>query len=178
MTLNEVYMTKVSHDLAGTIGTLGNTIELFEIDETFVQDGIALLKNSSRVLSARLKFFRAFLGLETEITNEIADNYLKTGVSECFVDGVVDNRLSLAFVLLASECLIRGGKIGISPNRYTISGSKIILDEAKVQILTGGEYILKPQYTAVLWIREWLNNQHKNIYIHTFENKIDFEIVD
>lgn len=178
MTLNEVYMTKVSHDLAGTIGTLGNTIELFEIDETFVQDGIALLKNSSRVLTARLKFFRAFLGLETEITNEIADNYLKTSVAECCINGVVNNRLSLAFVLLASECLIRGGIISVSQNRYTFSGDKIILDEFKTQILTGGEYILKPQYMAVLWIREWLNSQHKNIHVHASENKIDFEIVD
>lgn len=178
MMLNEVYMTKFCHDLAGTIGTLGNTIELFEIDETFIQDGIALLKNSSLVLTARLKFFRAFLGLETEITNALAENYLKTGIANCIINGKVDNRLSLAFVLLASECLIRGGTLTVSQNGYKFSGTKILLEDTKLQILTGGEYVLKPQYTAVLWIREWLNKQNKNINIHVSEDEIDFQIID
>ena len=178
MNLNEVYMTKVSHDLAGTIGTLGNTIELFEIDETFIQDGIDLLKNSSRVLSARLKFFRAFLGLETEITKELAENYLKTSVASFSVNGEVNSRISLAFVLLASECLVRGGTIIVSSDGCKFVGDKIIFEETKQQILTGGDYILKPQYTSVLWIREWLNEQRKNIKIIVSEHEIVFEIVE
>ena len=48
MSLYEVYTTKMCHDLAGVIGTLGNTIECMEIDDTFLTDGIGLLKNSGK----------------------------------------------------------------------------------------------------------------------------------
>ena len=105
MKLDEIYVTKMSHDLAGTIGTLGNTVELFEIDASFVKEGTALLKETTRVLTARLKFFRALLGLETEINTEIGTNYLKTMTPLFSINGVICQRLHLAFLMLASEIL-------------------------------------------------------------------------
>ncbi len=177
MSLYEVYVTRMSHDLAGTIGTLGNTVELFEIDSSFVKEGTSLLKESSRILATRLKFFRALLGLETEITNTIGENYLKTMVPLFTINGTVSSRLHLAFLLLASEILVRGGIITLSPDSMKCSGDKILCDSDKIDILSGKQTILKPQYMAVLWIRDYLNQNGQNIDITMDDNVIIFRII-
>lgn len=177
MTLNEVYVTKMCHDLAGTIGTLGNTVELFEIDSSFVKEGTSLLKNSTRVLSARLKFFRALLGLDTEITTQIGDNYLKTMAPLFTLNGVVSTRLHLALLLLASEILIRGGVITLMPDGMKCSGDKILFDTDKQDILFGRTQTLKPQYMAVLWIRDYLEQTGRSIETTGDNNTIIFRII-
>ncbi len=177
MSLNEVYVTRMSHDLAGTIGTLGNTVELFEIDSSFVKEGTSLLKESGRILASRLKFFRALLGLETEITNVIGDNYLKTMVPLFTINGTVSTRLHLAFLLLASEILVRGGIVTLLPDGMKCSGDKILCDSEKQDILKDGEMIMKPQYMAALWIRDYLNQAGKNMEIISEDNSIIFRII-
>lgn len=174
MTLNEVYVTKMSHDLAGVIGTLGNTAELAEIDADFIQEGIALLKESASVLSARLKFFRALLGLDQTIDQEVAVRYLKTVTAPFELQGFIPDRLSLAFVLLASECLIRGGAITISQNECRFTGETIMLDETKERILTGEAQVLNPQYMAALWIREWTDKNMKKLSLLRGEKELVF----
>ena len=176
MSLYEVYTTKMCHDLAGVIGTLGNTIECMEIDDTFLTDGIGLLKNSGKVLTVRLKFFRALLGLDTSINTELAEQYLQTYSSPFTIQGEVCNRLALAFVLLGAECLIRGGTITITDERFCFEGKQIIWDESKQKILTGIEQILKPQYTAVLWISEWLKDNRKIILTEQTVTQLTFRI--
>ncbi len=177
MSLYEVYVTRMSHDLAGTIGTLGNTVELFEIDSSFVKEGTSLLKESSRILAARLKFFRALLGLETEITNTIGENYLKTMVPLFTINGTVSTRLHLAFLLLASEILIRGGIITLSSDGMKCTGDKILCDSDKLDILSGKQTIMKPQYMATLWIRDYLNQHNQNIDVQMDDTNIIFRII-
>lgn len=176
MSLQEVYTTKMCHDLAGVIGTLGNTIECMEIDDTFITDGIGLLKNSGKILTARLKFFRALLGLDTPINAELAEQYLQTYTPSFIIQGAVCNRLALAFVLLGAECLIRGGVITIMDDVFCFEGNQIVWDENKQKILTGMEQILKPQYTAVLWINEWLKNNQKVILTEQTATQLVFKI--
>lgn len=176
MSLYEVYTTKMCHDLAGVIGTLGNTIECMEIDDTFLTEGIGLLKNSGKVLTARLKFFRALLGLNTSITPELAEQYLQTYTPSFIIQGMVCNRLALAFILLGAECLIRGGTITITEDQFCFEGTQIIWDESKQKILTGIEQILKPQYMAVLWINEWLKNHQKVILTEQTATQLIFRI--
>lgn len=177
MTLNEVYVTKMSHDLAGTIGTLGNTIELFEMDASFVKEGTLLLKESTRVLTARLKFFRALLGLDTEITDQIGVNYLNTMSPVFRVNGSATQRLHLAFLLLASEVLIRGGVITLLSDGMKCSGDKIMLDAEKKEILQSDKQILKPQYMAVLWIQDYLKHTQKRLEIDSGDSEITFRII-
>ena len=47
MTLEEAIISKISHDLAGGIGALMNTVDLMKIDDTFITEGMDLLHNSS-----------------------------------------------------------------------------------------------------------------------------------
>ncbi len=177
MKLDEIYVTKMSHDLAGTIGTLGNTVELFEIDASFVKEGTALLKETTRVLTARLKFFRALLGLETEINTEIGTNYLKTMTPLFSINGVICQRLHLAFLMLASEILLRGGIITVLSDGIRCQGDKILLDDDKKAILLGEKQILKPQYMSVLWLADYIRQQQKHIEITQQDDSILFRII-
>lgn len=176
MTLHEVYVTKMCHDLAGVIGTLGNTVELAEMDADFMADGIALLKESSTVLRARLQFFRALLGLEQPIEQEMAERYLKTHTPSFEIKNFMPTRLSLAWVLLATECLLRGGNISIFSNECRLEGASVLLDETKERILTGAETVLNPQYMAALWIREEIERQGKKLVIQKRDSGLTFSL--
>ncbi len=174
MTLNEVYVTKMSHDLSGIIGTLHNTAELAEMDSEFVAEGLLLLKNSADVLAARLKFFRALLGSDTKIDSAVAVQYLSTITAMFHINGVVENRLSLAFVLLATECLLRGGTITFLPDAVTFSGETVVLDSIKENILCAKEQVLNPQYMAALWISNWMKANNRVLTLNKTATQIMF----
>lgn len=56
--ISELVCTRISHDLIGNIGAVSNAVELLEEgDMDFMDDIRSILKVSSGVLTARLKFF-------------------------------------------------------------------------------------------------------------------------
>ena len=60
----EIISTRISHDLIGNIGAVGNAVELLEEgDMDFLDDIKSILKISSGVLNSRMKFFRMAFGL-------------------------------------------------------------------------------------------------------------------
>lgn len=62
--LAELICTRISHDVIGNVGAVSNAVELLEEgDMDFLDDIRSILKVSSSVLSARLKFFRLAFGL-------------------------------------------------------------------------------------------------------------------
>ena len=62
--LAELICTRISHDVIGNVGAVANAVELLEEgDMDFLDDIRSILKVSSSVLSARLKFFRLAFGL-------------------------------------------------------------------------------------------------------------------
>ena len=62
--ITELVCTRISHDLIGNIGAFANAVELLEDgDEDFMPEIQSMLKNSSSVLNARMKFFRMTFGL-------------------------------------------------------------------------------------------------------------------
>lgn len=76
--ISELVLTRVCHDIIGNIGAVSNAVELLEEGDTdFLEDIQSILKTSSGVLSARLKFFRLAFGLRNA---NLADkeNVLKT----------------------------------------------------------------------------------------------------
>lgn len=165
MNLNELFVTKMCHDLAGSAGALDNMADLILMDDGFAQDGAALLKETTLTLIARLKFYRALLGLETQIDPELADNYLKTLSSKILLEGVVSKKVHLIFVLLASEILINGGAVQISDEGFVCMGDINISDEKK-NILLNRE--IKPSKPAVvwMWLARWMieNKLNADIY--------------
>ena len=125
--ITELVCTRISHDLIGNIGAVSNAVELLEEeDDDFMDDIKSILKTSSSVLSARLKFFRMAFGLDNSNTvdlnmvSTICENYLKTL-------GNPDVPISLDFklensryakavmlgIMIIADSLIRGGQINV-----------------------------------------------------------------
>ena len=55
--LSELICTRISHDLIGNIGAVANAVELMDEDPEALDDAKPILSVSSKVLTARLKFF-------------------------------------------------------------------------------------------------------------------------
>lgn len=124
----EIISTRISHDLIGNIGAVGNAVELLEEgDMDFMDDIKSILKISSSVLSNRLKFFRMAFGLENsnleseEQVSRVSEAYIKTlGSGEnngidltMTLSGKRLYREAMLSVMILSDTIIRGGEISI-----------------------------------------------------------------
>lgn len=83
--ISELVCTRISHDLIGNIGAVSNAVELLEEgDMDFMDDIRSILKVSSGVLTARLKFFRMAFGVDNanleklDLVEKTTADYLKT----------------------------------------------------------------------------------------------------
>ena len=169
MILNEIFVTKMCHDLAGTIGVLDNTTELLKMDTSFIKEGTDLLKQSTSVLVARLRMYRSLLGLNSSITLDTALKYLDTLPMPISLIGQVQKKEHLIFVLLASEILIRGGHIELTENGFVCTGKGLFLEETKKEILLENKQNEKPQYAVVLWLKDWM--EKNNLKVEIFQNE-------
>ena len=122
--VSELICTRISHDLIGNIGAVSNAVELLEEgDMDFLDDIKSILKTSSGVLSARLKFFRMAFGLSNanlenlDQVQEVTSAYLATvggKISPTLKFGLTDSHYSRAvrlMVMSLSELLVKGGQI-------------------------------------------------------------------
>lgn len=71
--LSELICTRISHDLIGNIGAVANAVELMDDDPEAIDDAKPILSISSKVLTARLKFFRLAFGLNNTGVKTTAD---------------------------------------------------------------------------------------------------------
>ena len=124
--ISELICTRISHDLIGNIGAVSNAVELLEEgDMDFLDDIKSILKTSSSVLSARLKFFRMAFGLananleDIEQVQEVTKAYLNTvgGKNSPTISfKLSDTQYSKAIMLIVmaiSDLLVKGGKIEV-----------------------------------------------------------------
>ncbi len=126
--LAEVISTRISHDLIGNIGAIGNAVELLEEgDMDFLSDIKNILKISSSVLSNRLKFFRMAFGLENSNIEDaiqvekVSQAYIKTigsgegnGISlRMSLENKAYNREAMLTVMILVDTIIKGGEIEI-----------------------------------------------------------------
>lgn len=169
MDLSEIFVTKMCHDLAGSIGVLDNTTELLKMDSSFVGEGVDLLKQSTATLVARLRFYRALLGVGSSISLDIALKYLDTLPMTISLTGQVQTKEHLIFVLLGSEILVRGGRIEIIENGFVCNGQGIIFNEDKKKALFEEMQNPKPQYASILWLKDWMKKN--NFKIEIFQNE-------
>lgn len=124
--LAELICTRISHDLAGNIGTVSNALEMLEDDEDDIADVKSLLENSAKTLAARIKFFRVAFGLKnaapknTTELNTIICNYLETvsnAKTPIIIKSDIKNVSCYKIVMLAvmalADVFIRGGTISV-----------------------------------------------------------------
>ena len=137
--LTEIISTRISHDLIGNIGAVGNAVELLEEgDLDFLSDIKNILKVSSEVLSGRLKFFRMAFGLTNnnlenlEEVKKVSQGYIKTiggesnGITlQLNLSGKSFNREAMLMVMSLTDLIIKGGHIEITESENILSGSVI-----------------------------------------------------
>ncbi len=152
MTLDELIMTRVSHDLAGIIGALYNTAELLEIDPAFATESGSIIKTSTGTLMARLKFFRAIFGTDgAPLNTQIVQEYLNTLSAAFTLNGTIDTRRQAVAVLICADTMIRGGKIDLTNHSVTGIG-QIKIDEAFHLALSGTLDSIPPKLAPVAWL--------------------------
>ena len=180
--VSELICTRISHDLIGNIGAVANAVELLEEgDMDFIDDIRSILQISSRVLSARLKFFRMAFGLSSNNLSDIAvvaettQGYLQTlGNSahpiqlDLELHSTEYARLALLIVMILADIIVKGGHIEAretSGGFAAIIHKGAILSSEKIQqikaILDNESTDITAQFAPVVYLQNLLNNNKK-----------------
>ena len=130
--LAELLCARLVHDLSGPVGAVANGAELLDEDETagaLAGEALELLSASAAAAVARLRFLRAALGTQgaplasAELRRIAADYFAKgaAGSEAVMLDwpagveaGAISGRLLLNLLMLARDCLPRGGAVRIA----------------------------------------------------------------
>lgn len=136
--LPELICTRISHDLIGNIGAVANAVELMDEDPEAVDDAKPILSISSKVLTARLKFFRLAFGLNNTGVKTIAEitapaeEYIATVGSRTAPIKLNFNistpalyKIVMLGIMVMSDVFIRGGELRISE---TVNGLTFTAD--------------------------------------------------
>lgn len=125
--LSELICTRISHDLIGNIGAVANAVELMDEDPEALDDAKPILSVSSKVLTARLKFFRLAFGLNNtgvKTTAEVinpAEEYVATIGSRTSPIKLNFNfftpalyKIVMLGIMIMADVFIRGGELNIA----------------------------------------------------------------
>lgn len=136
--LSELICTRISHDLIGNIGAVANAVELMDEDPEAIDDAKPILSISSKVLTARLKFFRLAFGLNNTGVKTIAEitapaeEYIATVGSRTAPIKLNFNistpalyKIVMLGIMVMSDVFIRGGELRISE---TVNGLTFTAD--------------------------------------------------
>ncbi len=136
--LSELICTRISHDLIGNIGAVANAVELMDEDPEAIDDAKSILSISSKVLTARLKFFRLAFGLNNTGVKTIAEitapaeEYIATVGSRTAPIKLNFNistpalyKIVMLGIMVMSDVFIRGGELSISE---TVNGLTFTAD--------------------------------------------------
>lgn len=149
-------VTRFSHDLAGVISAISNSLSLLDELGGGDPETLKLAADNADILMGRLRFFRAAFGNEgpltdIAVTQRIFEDYLKTLENKAVHYTCVWRtdqelpififRLILLSGLIAAECLPRGGQILIRAQ----AGSRQVYLEAEGQNVS-----LDPKIQATL----------------------------
>lgn len=155
--LSELICTRISHDLIGNISAVANAVELMDEDPEAIDDAKPILSISSKVLTARLKFFRLAFGLNNtgiKTTAEIikqSEEYIATIGSHTSPIKLNFNfstpalyKIVMLGIMIMADVFIRGGELNIAEtaNGLTFTAdSQSALSSGKLavmqEVLTG-----------------------------------------
>lgn len=206
-TLGELLCARLCHDLAGAVGAVGTGVELLA-DEADAQglaaDALALLAGSASAAVRRLKFLRLALGgggpaMSSDQLRGLIDDFLGAQMGDAQalrldwgdagqrVWGGDDVKLLLNLVLLARDCLPRGGVVSVAmpasgaPSGLSVAaqGVRAVAGEAAKALRATDVAGLKPRsaqgyYTTLLARRLGLSinyeDSHDRVVFVTIKN--------
>jgi histidine phosphotransferase ChpT len=124
--LAETLATRLCHDLSGHVNAVAGAVEMLRDDPASGEDAIVLAHDASTVLVRRLRLLRAAWGGGgadmavpdfLQLTNGAFGPMVRLDLDGLGQDGrfsALAGRLALNVVLLAVECLPRGGLVELS----------------------------------------------------------------
>ena len=174
--ISELVCTRISHDLIGNIGAVSNAVELLEEgDMDFMDDIRSILKVSSGVLTARLKFFRMAFGVDNAILEKLdlvektTADYLKTLGNVNYPISLTMrlsnwqlSKMAMLAVMILADTFIKGGNIEVreETGRLLIlaAGEKRSEKISAVAAAVNGKLIERTaQYAPVFYLQELLS---------------------
>ena len=120
--LSQLVYTRISHDLAGSVGAIYNGTELLVEDLSFAQESGNLIKDSAEMLMVRLRFFRQTFGLPKDDEDTTAD-YLKTFSMPFSLNRACLDNLQRALVMVLTDYFYRGADFNLTENAIVAYGS-------------------------------------------------------
>ena len=164
--LFDMVYTRISHDMAGQVGSLSNGTSLLQEsieDKPFRDEAIKLINLSATIISSRLSFFRALCGRPGPLNNDremkiLGDAYLsslRTGnyavhartSGDCYNLPLL--KLALALCLIGGDILIKGGLVDIYFKENSIAcslqGAVLNVGQDFLQALRGETDKLTPK---------------------------------
>ncbi len=184
--VTELVCTRISHDLIGNIGAVANAVELLEEGDTdFLDDIKEILKVSSSVLSARLKFFRMAFGLDNanltdmSLVEKTTKDYLKTIGNKNFPINlnlgdysIKFTRIMMLSVMILADITIKGGEINVFEqdcklfvNISAVSKTSASKTEDILALLSGEKEEYLAQYAPVFYLRDLIKSSDLHLRI-------------
>ena len=179
--------TRFSHDLAGVISAVSNSLALLDELGGADQETLKLAMENGDILMGRLRFFRAAFGNEgpltdLSVTQRIFEEYLKTLENraihyECIWQTdrevpIFSFRLMLLGGMIAAESLPRGGKISVQARagshqiRFEIEGKTVSVDPLTQAVPEGeSEDVSSPKTVPAVFLRKCLSEQDWSISV-------------
>ena len=172
--ISELVCTRISHDLIGNIGAVSNAVELLEEgDMDFMDDIRSILKVSSGVLTARLKFFRMAFGVDNanleklDLVEKTTADYLKTLGNVNYPISLTMrlsnwqlSKMAMLAVMILADTFIKGGNIEVreETGRLLILAAGENRSAEKIGAAVNGKLIERTaQYAPVFYLQELLS---------------------
>lgn len=195
--LSELICTRISHDLIGNIGAVANAVELMDEDPEALDDAKPILSVSSKVLTARLKFFRLAFGLNNtgiKTTAEVinpTEEYVATIGSRTSPIKLNFNlstpalyKIVMLGVMTMADVFIRGGELNISETASGLTftaDSQSALSAGKItvmqEVLNGKMPEDNPAQSApLIYMMRLLSGTPVKIALTASENKAALQI--
>lgn len=128
----ELIATRISHDLAGGIGSFDNMLECLEAGEIFEEEDKKILEKTAKDLRARQQFLRIAFGVSTkslsvEEIKKLCDEYTMTVGSHNYKTNLVLKnavpelaKYICLCVMIANELVIKNADVEIEVNKNNI----------------------------------------------------------
>ena len=175
--LAELIATRISHDLAGGIGSLSNMLECLETGETLQEEDKNILDNVAESLKARQQFLRTAFGVSTKSIGiddlrELCEKYLATvgsrahNINLSLKNAIPELAKYICLCLMsAAEIVIKSADIEIDVNKKNIIVRVVSDSKLSTAKITAYERILSDdlpddgeasQLVALIYLRKIL----------------------
>jgi histidine phosphotransferase ChpT len=202
--LAAILCTRICHDLVGPVGALGNGVEVLaeEDDPEMQRQAVELLGHSAEQATRRLRFYRMAFGMAKAAAEEMAVAGAREVAQALLEGGRVELdwpatgesspthlsravvKLLLNTVLVASEALPRGGRVGVAITepaasaglRIEAEGDGARLSDAAERALAEDLTLdeLEPRAAPVYLARRLAGASNRRFEVERSENLVRF----